>query len=138
MDKTIDNLIAESQKSNITINGREYVIGKFNIITYFRIAKFIAKVGKKYASKFTHIASSKTDIADIIQFMEILDENDLIEAISIALNESDLEFCKQIDGDSVLLLVETVCKHNDFGVTVKNAQRVVAQLKNQTPVATIG
>lgn len=128
-ESTIEQLIAEGKKSKITVNEREFIIGKLSAIAYFRISKLIVKVGKKYAEAMAGFKSGETDAGDIAKFLSILDESDFLECLTIFLPDTDADFCSEITGEDLLNLVETICKHNNFGELLKNVKRVIGQIK---------
>lgn len=133
-DTTLEALIAEGKRSKVVIQGREFIIGKLTLVIYFRLSKLIVKVGKRYADVLAHFKPTANDAGDIIKFMGVLDERDLLDFLQILLPETDDAFCAQVDGDETLELVTAICRHNDFKGLLKKARGVTDQFKD-TPSA---
>lgn len=125
--KTIEMLVAEGLATKLMIGGKEYVIKKMSAITYWRFAKFIIKVG----AKLEGFKGTETDLGDMIKFADVLNEAEFLEFLSILLNEPDSKACEEIDGDELISVLDALCKHNDFGNTLKNLQRVIGQIRAQ-------
>lgn len=126
----IDALIAEGKKSRITINGREFIIGKLNAITYFKLSKLIVRVGKKYKDAMANFNPTETNAGDIMKFLNILDEADFLECLCIFLPGADTDFCAEVEGEELLNLVEAIAKHNNFEELLKKVKRVIDQFKS--------
>ncbi len=136
---SIDTLIEEGMASKIIINDREYVIKKFNAITYFKLGKFVAKIGKVYAKTWAQFGGGSSDAADIILLLDVLNEDDFLELVSIFLGEPDKTVCAKIEMDELLKVIEMVCKYNDFTDLLKNVVRVMSgMLKTDKPATTNG
>jgi len=126
-DDIIDNLINEDKQTELMVNGKKYIIKKFNAITMFRLGKLIAKVGKAYQKDFMNFAGQESNAADIIILMDMLSTEDFIELVSIFLNEPDKTLCAQIEMDDLFKAIELICKYNDFMALLKNVIRVMSQ-----------
>jgi hypothetical protein len=127
MPDIIDKIIDDSLETRLTVNGKEYVIKKFNAINTFRIGKFIAKIGKTYSKELIKFMGSETDIADMIVLLNLISEEDFLELISVFLCEPDKTICSQIERDDLVKLVTAVLRHNDFMAFLKNAPRVISK-----------
>ncbi len=119
MNNEID-VIVDNRKTMI-INGREFKIGKFKLMTVLRLIKLFANIMVKQAKQ---IRQGATNAEDIINMFELLDDETLLKVISVILETDDIEFCKTIDFSDFTGVIVTICEDNDFGKILGNVKRV--------------
>jgi hypothetical protein len=114
MDESINKIIEENEFTVLNINGKEFKIGKIKGFYYLKLAAFFGKIGKKYRKELEKFQVASTDIGDIFSLLQILDNNDGMELLSILLGIDDVEFCKNIDGEIIPDIIIAICKYNNF------------------------
>ena len=131
MDKSaVDLLIEETSTSTVKIGGKDFVVGKILAITYLKLAKFLARIAKSYAKQMIEFVSGESDIADIIKFLEIIEQQDLSELINILLRTDSVDI-NIITGEELIDFVEVLVKHNDIPALLKKVQGAIQGIQNR-------
>jgi len=130
-DKTIDTILEETKFTLLTINGKEFKIGKIKGFYYLKLVTLISKIGKKYHEQFASFKGAPTDMGDILALLQILNCDDGMELLSILLGIEDIEFCKSVNGEDIPDIVIAVCKYNDFDMFKKKVLEMVEVVTNK-------
>ena len=129
MNKDIDVLVSEGKGQYVSVCGKKYFIGKINTITYLRLLKVLAVILQKYSKQLKELSLTDSNTGDMFAIISMLDETDLLELISVLLNENDKEQCKDIEPEELVDLIDAVCEYNDFEALLKKVKGVVGKFQ---------
>ncbi len=118
------------EKKTIKINGKEFKIGKLKLMTVLRLVKLMGAVFTKMSKTGSAMKVGKTNAEDVINAFEMLDEEALVQAISIILETDDIAFCRTIDFSDFTDVIVALCENNDFNKIVGNVKRVTGLIQN--------
>ena len=125
MDESINKIIEENEFMALNINGKEFKIGKIKGFYYLKLIAFFGKIGKKYRKELVNFKEESTNAGDIFSLLQILDNNDGMELLSILLGTDDVEFCKNIDGEVIPDIIIAICKYNNFAYFKKKVLEMI-------------
>lgn len=123
MDNKADILFEE--KELITINGKEFYIGKLTLSQTWKIAKFLTEIFfssqqkvKEYQEK---IKNSDSNIQDFMTIFDMIGDENALKFYQILLNENDINFLKNhLDFTKSIEIINILFKYNDPEVIKKN------------------
>lgn len=114
----------------IKIADRTYKIGELSLKQFLRVSKFLARTvlssQKKLQELKERTAGNDSNFGDVMTILDLLDEKDLFQFISIILNEGDITFIeKNVGIVQATSIVAALCEYNSFDDIKKNVQRIV-------------
>jgi len=127
-------------KKLVKVGDREFFIKKFSIVQGSRFIKWIIKAAASNKDEISGLKDkfndSKSNGEDLLSIINILNEDMIIELISICLDTTDTDFVKNnLSLDDTFSVISDIVEINDIGGLIKNLNRTVKTLtdKIQTP-----
>ena len=131
MGNDTEVLLKEFEAVEIEANGEKIKIGRVSFVKLMKLTKFAAALFLKNAERFKNIDRTGANAyQDIMNIMQALDENELVEFISILVDKPS-DFCRELPFTTVseIVRVSVEANYDDIRATIKKWQGTAGKLK---------
>ena len=127
------------EKKLIKVGEKDFYIKKFSIIQGTRFVKWIMKAVMLNSDKINDVkdkfVNNESNSDDLMLLVSMLNDDMILELMSICLNTDDIEYLKEnLSLDKGLEVIAEVVTLNDIGGILKNFQRTVATVTEKIKI----